>query len=57
MKRHLVLTTESARHPFRQTLPMAVTSVQPTPREPLTDAAFFALSFVSCFVIIFGMII
>jgi len=56
MRRALVLTNEAARHPFRQRLPAF--KVEPLPeREPLTDLAFFALSFVSCFVIIMGMIV
>lgn len=56
MRRALVLTNEAARHPFRQRLPAF--KVGPVPmREPLTDLAFFGLSFVSGFVIIMGMIV
>lgn len=55
MRRALVLTNEAARHPFRQTLPLQEAKVL-AEREPLTDLAFFGLSFVSCFIIIMGMI-
>jgi hypothetical protein len=55
MKRALVLTNEAARHPFRQYMPPPVITV-PT-REPLTDGAFFMVSFVSGFIIFFGMIV
>lgn len=55
MRRALVLTNEAARHPFRQNLPAF--RVEPAPaREPLTDLAFFGLSFVSGFIIFMGMI-
>ena len=59
MRRALVLTNEAARHPFRQSLPtriIAVVERQPL-REPLTDYAFFAISFVTGFIIFFGMIV
>jgi hypothetical protein len=55
MKRALVLTNEAARHPFRQSMPPPVIAA-PT-REPLTDGAFFMVSFVSGFIIFFGMIV
>jgi hypothetical protein len=55
MKRVLVLTNEAARHPFRQSMPLPVI-VAPT-REPLSDRAFFMISFVSGFIIFFGMIV
>lgn len=55
MRRTLVLTDEAARHPFRQGLPPL--TVEPLPqREPITDLAFFSASFISCFIIIMGMI-
>lgn len=55
MKRVLVLTSEAARHPFRQTLP-PMTVEMPPAREPMTDLAFFCASFVSGFIIFAGMI-
>jgi hypothetical protein len=55
MKRVLVLTNEAARHPFRQSLPPR--KIEPLPaREPMTHTAFFAASFISCFIIFYGMI-
>ncbi len=61
MRRALVLTTESARHPFRQITPMHVFApiTDPTPetREPVTDLAFFLTSFTAGFIIFLGMII
>ena len=48
MNRRLVLTNESARHPFRQILPPPVIDTRPY-REPLSDRALFALTFVSAF--------
>jgi hypothetical protein len=55
MNRKLVLADEAARHPFRQSLPRPEPVVAPD--ESLTDLAFFAISFVSGFIIFFGMII
>jgi hypothetical protein len=55
MKRALVLTNETARHPFRRSMPQPAIEVQT--REPLTDGMFFLLSFVSGFIIFFGMIV
>jgi hypothetical protein len=55
MNRPLALTNEAARHPFRQSLPPPVMVEEV--REPLTNGAFFLLSFVSGFIIFFGMII
>ena len=55
MRRALVLTNEAARHPFRQSLP-AFRIAPVASQEPLTDLAFFGVSFVSWFVIIMGMI-
>lgn len=74
MRRYLVLTTESARHPFRAGLPSACfvmaadevpapeavapeAVVLPAPRAALGDLGFFVMSFVSGFIIIFGMIV
>jgi hypothetical protein len=54
MKRALVLTTESARHPFRMWMRPPVAAPK---AEPMTDLFFFLASFVSCFVIIFGLIV
>jgi hypothetical protein len=59
MRRALVLADESFRHPFRQiaaTLP-GWRSPPPKPkRDPLSDRDFFLLSFVSGFIIFYGMI-
>jgi hypothetical protein len=55
MNRATVLTNEAARHPFRQSMPPPV--IVPPEREPLTDGAFFLISFVSGFIIFFGMIV
>jgi hypothetical protein len=55
MKRVLVLKNEAARHPFRQSMPPQVIEVPM--REPLSDRAFFMISFVSGFIIFFGMIV
>ncbi len=48
MRRHLVLTNESARHPFRQSLPRPVFDRERA-REPLSDHGLFLLTFVSAF--------
>ncbi len=48
MRRHLVLTNESARHPFRQSLLRPVIDT-PRFREPLSDRGLFVLTFVSAF--------
>ncbi len=48
MNRRLVLTNESARHPFRQMLPPPVNEAVST-REPLSDRALFLLTFVAAF--------
>ncbi|MFM9851900.1 MAG: hypothetical protein ACKVOJ_03685 [Sphingomonadaceae bacterium] len=55
MKRALVLTTESARHPFRMWVAPSPLKPEPKPK-PVTDLAFFLVSFISCFIIIFGLI-
>jgi hypothetical protein len=55
MKRRLVLTNEAARHPFRQSIPaMKVAAIEP--RSTMSDSTFFAASFISCFIVFFGMI-
>lgn len=46
MRRHLVLTNEAARHPFRQRMPRPVIE---TAREPLSDAGLFWLTFIAAF--------
>ena len=46
MKRRLVLTSESARHPFRQTLPPPVVA---RPRDDDRDWKLFVLSFAAFF--------
>lgn len=48
MRRHLVLTNEAARHPFRQTLPQFAIPVEKQ-REPLSDRGLFLLTFISAF--------
>jgi hypothetical protein len=48
MTRRLVLTNESARHPFRQLMPPPVIEGVTT-REPLSDRALFLLTFVAAF--------
>jgi hypothetical protein len=58
MRRSLVLTSESARHPFRASLPPHVL----TPESPaLTklladDAKGFAMTYVACFVAVLAFI-
>ncbi len=48
MRRTLVLTNESARHPFRTQLPPPV--VEPVDfREPLSDRALFVMTFTAAF--------
>lgn len=52
MKRPLVLTSEHARHPFRQSLPRHVTTVVVEVRRPKssdTDWKLFVLSFAAFF--------
>jgi hypothetical protein len=48
MNRRLVLTNESARHPFRQTMPPPVIEAM-VAREPLSDRALFLLTFIAAF--------
>lgn len=48
MRRQLVLTNESARHRFRQSLPRPVADDVPYLR-PLSDRGLFALTFVAAF--------
>lgn len=47
MQRRLVLTTESARHPFRRALPPP--SVRPKVRDDDRDWKLFVLSFAAFF--------
>lgn len=47
-KRRLVLTNESARHPFRQMLPPPAAMIS-RGGEPLSDGALFLMTFVSAF--------
>ena len=49
MPRRLVLTTESARHPFRRALPPAVLEAMPDPRNDDGDWKLFLLSFAAFF--------
>jgi hypothetical protein len=55
MKRVLVLTNEAARHQFRKSMPQPV--IEAPTREPLTNGVFFLISFMSGFIIFFGMIV
>ena len=61
MRRHLVLTSESARHPFRQILPPAVLQLiddESTTQQPATpsgsaismaDLRLFLMAYCACF--------
>jgi hypothetical protein len=58
MRRALVLTNEAARHPFRQSLPPERQwSPKKKAKPERTDLAFFGISFVSFFIIFYGMIV
>ena len=48
MRRTLVLTNESARHPFRQSMPRPTVTRQ-TMKVPLSDRGLFLLTFASAF--------
>jgi hypothetical protein len=52
MRRSLVLTTESARHPFRASLPPHVLALDRPPLRWLLaeDAKGFEMTFFACFV-------
>ena len=53
MQRRLVLTTESARHPFRRGLPQPVAAARPeraASRDDDDDVKLFLLSFSAFFV-------
>jgi hypothetical protein len=58
MRRSLVLTTESARHPFRATLPPHVVAADLPPLRRLLaeDAKGFALTYFACFVAVLAFI-
>ncbi len=58
MRRSLVLTTESARHPFRATLPphVAAANLPPLRRLLAEDAKGFALTYFACFVAVLAFI-
>ena len=49
MPRRLVLTTESARHPFRRALPPTVFAPLAEPRDDDKDWKLFLLSFAAFF--------
>lgn len=55
MKRRLVLTTESARHPFRKRLPHHVTTVTEPPKKR-SSLGFFGMSYLGSFLFIYGFI-
>lgn len=52
MKRALVLTDDVTRHPFLR----RYREIAKAPKPGLGNSAFFLMSFVSGFIIIFGMI-
>jgi hypothetical protein len=58
MRRSLVLTTESARHPFRASLPPHVLTPDAVPMHRLLaeDAKGFAMTYVACFVAVLAFI-
>lgn len=57
-RRSLVLTSESARHPFRRTLPPHVLAMLPDLRSRNDqDVRLFMLSFVAFFVAAYSFII
>jgi hypothetical protein len=55
VKRAIILIDKAARHPFRRSMPPRAADEHV--RTPLSDAAFFLASFVSGFIIFFGMIV
>lgn len=62
LKRNLVLTTESARHPFRQSLPPHVLRDKPAKAAPAraeddSDWKLFALSFCAFFTAFYTFIL
>jgi hypothetical protein len=57
MRRPLVLTTESARHPFRRGLPHHVTKVEEEAPKKRSALGFFGLSYLGSFLVIYGFII
>lgn len=58
MKRRLVLTTESARHPFRQSLPPSVFAVgRKEKRTDDQDWKLFMLSFTAFFTAFYSFIL
>lgn len=58
MQRRLVLTSESARHPFRRALPPAATRLPDAPaaRDEDNDLKLFVLSFTAFFVCFYTFI-
>ena len=58
MRRSLVLTTESARHPFRVSLPPHVLALDGPPLRRLLaeDAKGFAMTYFACFVAVLAFI-
>jgi hypothetical protein len=58
MRRSLVLTSESARHPFRASLPPHVLTPDAMPFGKLLaeDAKGFAMTYVACFVAVLAFI-
>lgn len=59
MKRRLVLTTESARHPFRRSLPPALFAVGKKDKRAADDEDWklFALSFSAFFTVFYTFIV
>lgn len=58
MQRRLVLTSESARHPFRRALPPATIRIADAPaaRDDDSDLKLFMLSFAAFFVCFYTFI-
>jgi hypothetical protein len=56
MRRALVLTNESARHPFRRSLPPRVTALSRSDSDDDQDWKLFMLSFTAFFVSFYGFI-
>lgn len=57
MQRRLVLTTESARHPFRRALPPQAPEPVVKPKDDDSDVKLFFLSFAAFFTCFYTFII
>lgn len=56
MKRALVLTDDVTRHPFRRHFLEVAETPRRAVKPAMGDTAFFLLSFVSGFIVFYGMI-